>query len=222
MKVSRTQVNHVGSPCCKWTKLVNGAAVWLGSRLVVPSMCARAFGHVEIMGSLVSLLEVSRFFTCLGHILNGHPKSAGLLVGKNQSKPWCCYIVECFFWQGTKFIRQLCMCFKLIFLSKVLVNFLPSMRLYTTDDPRIFHPGLRRQYPYHKQRSWSPQYMCTLAPSLGSWEDILVIFVHFQIFIGCTCTPWSILKWFARDLLLDLTVVRGFSWRFSGCRKKWL
>lgn len=36
----------------------------------------------------------------------------------------------------------------------------PSARLHSTDDPRIFRPGLRRQYPYHKQRSWSPQYMC--------------------------------------------------------------
>lgn len=32
-----------------------------------------------------------------GHILNGHPKSAGLLVGKIRNKPWCCYMVECFF-----------------------------------------------------------------------------------------------------------------------------
>ena len=40
-------------------------------------------------------------------------------------------------------------------------------RLHSTDDPRIFRPGLRRQYPYHKQRSWSPQYMCSPAMPRG-------------------------------------------------------
>ena len=28
------------------------------------------------------------------------------------------------------------------------------------DDPRIYKGNIARQYPYHKQRSWSPQYMC--------------------------------------------------------------
>ena len=36
------------------------------------------------------------------------------------------------------------------------------LRLYTMDDPRIFRPGLRRQYPYHKQLQWSKPYMCHL------------------------------------------------------------
>mmetsp|Transcript_90588 Transcript_90588/g.290388 ORF Transcript_90588/g.290388 Transcript_90588/m.290388 type:complete len:228 (+) Transcript_90588:100-783(+) len=33
--------------------------------------------------------------------------------------------------------------------------------LYTMSDPRIFKPGMRRKYPYHKQRQWSKPYMCT-------------------------------------------------------------
>ena len=145
---------------------------------MVPSMCARAFGHVEIMGSLVSIVGSLQIFLMFGGTSStGIPKVLDS-SWENQSKPRCCYIFECvFFWARNQFfLRQLCMCFKLILLSKVLVNFLPSIRLYTTDDPRIFHPGLRRQYPYHKQRSWSPQYMCTLAPSYPSWEEILSFF----------------------------------------------
>ena len=127
-------------------------------------------------------------FTCLGVTSStGIPKVLDSWWGKSGTNHGAVTWLSVFFWpRNNIFLRQLCMCFKLILLSKVLVNFLPSMRLYTTDDPRIFHPGLRRQYPYHKQRSWSPQYMCTLAPSLGSWEEFLVHFFHFQIFIGCT------------------------------------
>eukprot|EP00434_Breviolum_minutum_P035212 symbB.v1.2.031162.t1/scaffold3586.1/size53639/4 len=54
--------------------------------------------------------------------------------------------------------------------------------LYTTDDPRIFHPGLRRQYPYHKQRSWSPQYMClrhSMAAPEGSGLKLAILYEKF-------------------------------------------
>merc|ERR1711957_976939 len=32
---------------------------------------------------------------------------------------------------------------------------------YTMDDPRIYKPGMRRKYPYHKERKHSQPYMCT-------------------------------------------------------------
>eukprot|EP00435_Cladocopium_sp_Y103_P068928 s857_g32.t1 len=55
--------------------------------------------------------------------------------------------------------------------------------LHSTDDPRIFRPGLRRQYPYHKQRSWSPQYMClqhnSLAP-VGHGVKLAILYGKFR------------------------------------------
>lgn len=55
--------------------------------------------------------------------------------------------------------------------------------LHSTDDPRIFRPGLRRQYPYHKQRNWSPQYMCLQHNSLAPAGHGVKLAIQYRKFL---------------------------------------
>ena len=48
------------------------------------------------------------------------------------------------------------------------------------DDPRIYKGSLWRQYPYHKQRSWSPQYMCLRHSAAAPWGSGLKLAVRYR------------------------------------------